>query len=89
MSLTWSGHDFEAEHPFGRRLLHPHTGKRAKALPFEIGRDAAQHHRRISPGAAAGIEHIDVLRRRPLRSAEIVLQCPVHAGAAPVPKRSH
>ena len=27
VSLTWSGHDFEAEHPFGRRLLHPHTGK--------------------------------------------------------------
>ena len=43
------GHNFEAEHPFGRRLLHPRARARTEALAFEIGGDAAEHFRQIGP----------------------------------------
>ena len=40
-----------AEHPFGRRLLHPRARERTEALAFEIGGDAAEHFRQIGPRA--------------------------------------
>ena len=61
-------------------MLHPRTGERAKALSFQIDGDAAQHFGEIGPGAAARVEHVDVLRREAIRDAEIVLECLVHAG---------
>ena len=71
------GHDLEAEDPFGRRLFHPRAGERAQAPAFQIGGDAAQHFGEIGPGAAAGVEHIDVFRRQPLGDIQVVLQRPV------------
>ena len=58
----------------------PRARERAEALSFEIGCDPAQHFRQIGPGAAARVEHIDILRRQAFGDAEIVLQRPVHAG---------
>ena len=74
------GHNLETKHPFQCRLLHPRTGERTKALSFQIGGDAAQHFGQIGPGAAARVEHVDVLRREAVRYAEVVLQCFVHTG---------
>ena len=61
-------------------LLDPRAGKRAEAASFEVGGDAAQHLGEVGSSAAAGVEHVDVLRRQPVRDAEIVLQRLVHAG---------
>ena len=49
-------------------------------MAFQVGRDAAQHFGQIGPGAAAGIEDIDVLRCQPLGDVEIVPKRLVHAG---------
>ena len=73
-------HDLEAEHPLRRRLFHPRAGEGTEALSFEVGGDAAQHFRQIRAGAAARIEHVDVLRGETVRDAKIVLQRLVHAG---------
>ena len=44
----------------------------------EIGGDAPKYFRQIRPGAAAWVEHVDVLRRQPVGDAEIVPQRLVH-----------
>ena len=68
------GHDLEAEHALGRRLLDPCADERAQAPIFQIGRDTAQYLRQIGSGATAWIEYIDVFRRQPIRYVEIVFE---------------
>ena len=74
------GHDFEAEHPLGRRLLDACACERTEALVLEIGGDAAQHFGEIGAGTAARVEHVDVVRREPVRDAKVVLERSVDAG---------
>ena len=74
------GHDLEAEHALRRRLANPRPRERPEAAPAEVGGDAAQHLSQIGPGAAARVEHVDILRRESVRDVEVVLQRPVHAG---------
>ena len=74
------GHDLEAEHAAHGCLLHPRADERTEAPAREVGGDAAQDFRQIGPGAAARIEHVDVLRRESIGNAEVVLHRLVHAG---------
>ena len=74
------GHDLEAEHATHGRLLHPRAGERTEAPAREVGGDPAQDFRQIGPGAAARIEHIDVLRREAIGNTEVVSHRLVHAG---------
>ena len=73
------GHDLEAEHAAHGRLLHPRTGERAEASAREVSSDTAQDFREIGPGAAARIEHIDVLCCESIGDTEVVPHRPVHA----------
>ena len=74
------GHDLEAEDALGCGLLDARSCQSAQAASLQIVGDPAQHLGEVCPGAAAGIEHVDVLRRQPVGDAEIVLERPVHAG---------
>ena len=71
-------HDLEAEDAARRRLLHPRADEGAHAPPGQVGGDAAQHFRQIGAGAAARVQHIDVLGREAIGDAKIVLQRPIH-----------
>ena len=73
-------HDLEAEHPFGRRLLHPRAGQRAQAAPVEVGGDAPEHLGEIGAGAAAGVEDVDVVGGQAVGDAQVVAQRAVDAG---------
>ena len=74
------GHDLEAEHPLRRRLLHPRPGEGAQALAPQVGGDALEGLGQVCPGAAAGIEDVDVLGGQSVLDAQVVLQGAVHAG---------
>ena len=57
------GHDLETEYALRCCLLYSRSRECAEAASFEVGGDAAQHFGEIGPGAAAGVEHVHVLRR--------------------------
>ena len=73
------GHDLEAEHTRGGRMLYLRPGER-RCLRLRGWRRCGAIRPEIGAGPAARVEHIDILRRAPVRYAEIVLQRPVHAG---------
>ncbi len=81
-------HDLEAEHPLRRRPLHRAPASAPMPRPLQVGGDAAQDFRQIGPGAAARVQHIDVVRRETAGDAEVVLECPGPRGrpcSAPLP----
>ena len=67
-------HDLKAEHALEGRLLHPCTSQGAQAGALQVGGDAAQHFGQIRAGAAARVQHVNVVRRQPGRDAQVLLQ---------------
>ena len=75
-----SGHNLEAEHALGGGALQERARQGAGPAFPQVGLDAAQRLREVSPRAAAGIQDVDVLRREPSVYAEVVPERLVHPG---------
>ena len=73
------GHDLKPEHSLGGSLLHLCSCERAQSATLQVLCDAAQHLADVRAGAAAWIEHVDVLSRQPVLYAEVVPERHVHA----------
>ena len=67
-------HDLKAEHALEGRLLHPRARQGAQAGALQVGGDAAQHFGQIRAGAAARVQHVNVVRRQPGGNAQVLLQ---------------
>ena len=76
----WCGHDLEAEHALGGGLLDAGAGEGAEAAALKVGGDASQHLGEVCAGAAAGVEHVDVIGGQAFGDSEVVLQRTVDAG---------
>ena len=72
--------DLETEYALGGGLLDAGACESAEAMVLEVGGDASQHLGEVRTGAAAGIEHIDVLGGQTIGDAEVVFEGAVDAG---------
>ena len=74
------GHDLESEDALGCGLFDARSGQSPQAASFQIVGDPAKHLGKVCSGAAAWIEHVDVLCSQSIGNAEIILERPVHTG---------
>ena len=74
------GHDLESEDAPGGGLLDAGAGESAESAILKVGGYASQYLGEVCAGAAAGIEHVDVLGGETVGDVEVVLEGAVDAG---------
>ena len=65
---------------WGGGLLQRSARQRPQTLALQVGRDAPQHLRQVRAGAAARVQHVNIVAGQAVGNSQVVPERPVHAG---------